>query len=287
MNIIEGVIRCTGIKNRFTSQKKINSILDKNKKNKEYKILNFKFKSNINKEKINDNDIYHFYKKENETVIIYLHGGAYVNNPLLFHLLFIDKIVDNSDIDVYLPIYPLAPNYTYKEAYDFLLTCYKKLLKKGKKIILMGDSAGGGLALGFSLFLKEKEITQPYKLVLISPWLDVTMSNKNIKEYEKKDPILASYGLVEIGKVWANELDLKDYKVSPIYADFKGLPDILLFTGNREIFYPDIILLNKKLKRSNVKTKLIIGENMQHIYPLYRFKERKKALLEIYKFIDK
>lgn len=280
------LIKSLGIKKKFSDKRKFELMINSKRTEKIYKIPNIGFKSNLNNEKINEHDVYHFYKEESDTIIIYLHGGAYINDPLLFHLKFIDKIVNNTNIDVYLPIYPLAPNHTYKETYNLLLDLYRKMINKNKKIILIGDSAGGGLALGFTLYLKELKIKLPTKLILISPWIDITMSNNEIKKYEKIDPILSSYGLIEIGKIWAGDLDLKDYKLSPIYSDMKGLPNTMIIAGKREILYPDIVLLEKKLKNSKVNTTLILENKMYHIYPLYSIIKGKKAFLKIIDYIQ-
>lgn len=188
-----------------------------------------------------------------------------------------------SNIDIYYPIYPLAPNHTYKDAYLLILKLYKKLLKENKEIILMGDSAGGGLALGFAMYLKELNIKLPNKLVLLSPWVDITLSNPSIEEFEKNDPMLSCYGLVEYAKLWAGDLDLKDYKLSPINGDLSNLPDTLIFTGTNEILYPDLILFDKKLQKNKVKSELIIGKNMNHVYPLYI--KKKESLEKIINFI--
>lgn len=284
MNLL---IRFLGIKRNFSNKRKFESIMISKRKEKKYKLPDVIVKSCLNKMEINKYDVYHFYKKESDTIIIYLHGGAYVNDPMMFHLKFIDKIVSNINTDVYLPIYPLAPNHTYKETYSLLLNLYRNILYKNKKIVLMGDSAGGGLALGFTLYLRELKIELPNKLVLISPWVDITMSNEEIKKYEKIDPILSSYGLTEIGKIWAGNSDLKDYKISPIYSDMKGLPNTMIITGKRDILYPDIMLLEKKLKDSKVNTTLIMEKKLYHIYPLYNIIKGNKALLKIIDYIKK
>lgn len=188
-----------------------------------------------------------------------------------------------SNIDIYYPIYPLAPNHTYKDAYLLILNLYKKLLKENKEIILMGDSAGGGLALGFTLYLQKLNVKLPNKMVLLSPWVDITLSNPSIEEFEKNDPMLSCYGLVEYAKLWAGDLDLKDYKLSPINGDLSNLPDTLIFTGTNEILYPDLILFDKKLQKNKVKSELIIGKNMNHVYPLYI--KKKESLEKIINFI--
>lgn len=274
MDVLDFVIRTMGPKKSFSDEKKFNKILEKRKKMSEYKIPKLKYKSTIIKKEFNGCDVYHF-SNNSDKVAIYLHGGAYVGEASIFHPIFVDEIAYESGIDIYFPIYPLAPNYTYKDAYELLFNLYDSLMDK--EIILMGDSAGGGLALSFSLYLKELNLKLPYKLILISPWVDISMCNEELKKYEDNDPMLSIYGLVESGKLWAFELDVKDYKVSPLYGDLSGLPETILFTGSKELVYPDICLFYDKLKENGVSCKLIIGDNMGHIYPLYPIKECKEA----------
>jgi len=159
-------------------------------------------------------------------------------------------------------------------------------LESNKKIILMGDSAGGGFALAFTQYLKELNIKLPFKLILISPWVDISMSNPSICEYEKIDPILSRCGLVEIGKYWAGDLDVKDYKLSPIFGNLVNIPNTLLFAGENEILYPDICLLYDKLKYNGVNCEFVVGKNMNHDYPLYPFKLCKIAREKIIEYIN-
>ena len=94
----------------------------------------------------------------------------------------------------------------------------------------MGDSAGGGLALGLAEALRDEGDTLPEELILISPWVDLTMSNPDMKDYVKHDPMLGIDGLRRMGEVWANGLELTDPKVSPIFGDLSGLPPVTIIT---------------------------------------------------------
>jgi len=285
MNLVELTIRKMGPKKVLSSKEDFEKAFNSGKRGFEYKMPDSKFNSNIVRELINDNEVIHFINNESDKIIIYLHGGGYVKESNIFQYSFVNQLFKNG-FDVYFPIYPLAPIYTYKNTYDMLLKLYNNLLDKDNKIVLIGDSAGGGLALGFTQYLNELNIKLPSKLILISPWVDVSMTNPELEKYEEIDPMLSIYGLIKIGKVWAGDLDVKDYKVSPIYGEFKNLPKTIIYTGTRELLYPDICLLSNKLKDNNVEYELIIGEDMNHIYPLFPTTSGKKAreqILEILK----
>lgn len=174
-------------------------------------------------------------------------------------------------------VYPKEPVYDCEEAYDRCLAYYRGYLENNDcgKIVFMGDSAGGGLALGLAEALRDQGDTCPEELILISPWVDVTLSNSDIKDYENLDPMLGIDGLRRMGEVWANGLDMTDPRVSPIYGDLSGLGRVTLTTGTWEVLYPDSLVLAEKLKKAGVDCNLIVGERMIHCYPICPIPEAK------------
>lgn len=218
--------------------------------------------------------------EDSQSIIIYLHGGIYVNEIRLPHILFCDKLAKKINSTVFTPIYPLAPNHTYEETYDIVEKLYEYVLTMKKPVTLIGDSAGGGLAVAFSEYLGEKNMVQPESMVLLSPWLDVSMSG----DYDKVefDPMLGVDGLRKMGETWAGNLNSRDYKVSPMFGNVSKLPKTTLFVGTHEIFYPDVLKFYDKLMSKNVDAELIVGEKMNHVYPLYPLvPESKKAFNHI------
>lgn len=205
--------------------------------------------------------------EDSERLVIYLHGGIYVNEISPVHINFCDKLAKKINATVFAPIYPLAPNHTYEETYQIVEKLYRDLLKMNKPIIIMGDSAGGGLSAAFAEYLMVKDLPQPENLILISPWLDVSMSG----DYDEVefDPMLGVDGLREMGETWAADLDSKDYKVSPLFGEVNGLAKTTLFVGTHEIFYPDVVKFYNKLKDSGVDAELNVGEGMTHVYAIY------------------
>jgi len=139
------------------------------------------------------------------------------------------------------PDYPLAPTANVQVTYDFLAALYKQLTQdfSSGNLVIMGDSAGGGLALGFTQQLRNLALPLPNQLILLSPWLDITMVNPAISEIAQKDKILDVPALIKAGKAYAGALDPSDYRVSPIYGDLQDLPPISLFIGTHEILMPD------------------------------------------------
>lgn len=224
-------------------------------------------------------DIYTFCGKKNGC-ILYLHGGGYVNQPLIFHWHFLSKISHITDFSIVVPIYPKAPFHHYEESYEIITKLYLNLRSRYKTVILMGDSSGGGLALGLcESFICEK-IEQPNELVLIAPWTDLTLSNPKIEEVKKFDPRNNASQGKALGESWANG-DVLNYKVSPIFGCLKGLKNVTTFVGTYDILYPDAVKLSKMLSEEGVKNRLIVENKMNHVYPVYPIPEAKKSINEI------
>ena len=218
-----------------------------------------------------------------ERLVIYLHGGIYVNEIRLPHIIFCDKLAKKVNACVFAPIYPLAPNHGYEETYEIVEKLYDYLLTLKKPVIIIGDSAGGGLSAAFSEHLAVKNKPQPENLILISPWVDVSMSGDYDVEF---DPMLGVDGLRKMGETWAGNLDPKDYKVSPLFGQVSKLPKTTLFVGTHEIFYPDVVKFHEKLKDNGVEVELIVGEEMTHVYPVYPLvPESKEAFRKIVEII--
>jgi len=178
---------------------------------------------------------------KSDIVILYLHGGAYVGNILRLHWDLINQLVRKTGARIVVPDYPLAPDATYREAYGFIGDLYAKLTTDypTKRIVFMGDSAGGGLAFGFAQQLRKENKRQPDQLIAFSPWFDVSMTDARIGLMDKEDKLLSIKGLKSAGQKYSGDLDLKDYRVSPLYGSFAGLCRISIFTGTNDILNAD------------------------------------------------
>lgn len=216
-------------------------------------------------------------------VILYIHGGAYVNQLNYQHTIYCYILSKILKTRVVAPVYPLAPEHNYKETYKLIYKLYNDLSNEYEHITMMGDSAGGGFVLGFSQYLNTTYLKQADNIIVFSPWVDISMKNNYC---DKNDPILGNVGLREIGKIWSNE-NTYNYKVSPIYGDNHDLPRTLVIVGSNEIFYQDVKKYYEKLVNDNVDSKLIVGEDLFHIYPLFPIPEAIKILKEIKKEINK
>lgn len=227
-------------------------------------------------------------KKPDPTVIFYLHGGAYINGILKEHYDFLNKLVDKTNVQMVIPDYPMTPDYNYKNSYPVVEQAYEELLKtsSSENIIFMGDSAGAGYALGLYLKLKESNRPLPKSIVVISPWLDVSMENTEIYKYLIKEPMLKDLnGIQRAGRLYSDG-DRYNPLVSPIYGNFKGAPPIHIFIGSNDICYPDSIKFYQQLQDQNVESNLYDYKDMMHCWLLVQsFKESKHAFKKIVNII--
>ena len=220
-----------------------------------------------------------------KNVLFYIHGGYYLHQPLIYHVNMLKKIIKDKNTMLVFPVYPLAPVHTVEESFEIMKRFFMRVQEenKDKNIILAGDSAGGGYALA----LAESLDKQPNQLLLLSPWVDITMSNHEIEKYKKLDPMLCINKAIYAGNAWRGQYDAKDYHVSPINGNLSKLDNVTIFMGTREALYPDIMLLNNKLKALGKNVTLIIGEGQNHVYPAFPTREGHQAIKQIIDIINK
>ena len=211
-------------------------------------------------------------------VIFYIHGGYYVYQMVNEQTALMNRLTRQTNSLAVVPMYPLAPFHTAESGHELMLKLYEQVCSENpdKKIILMGDSAGGGYSLALAENLAQRGMEQPDELVLLSPWVDVTMNNPEIADYTDADPMLTVTMGRMSGEAWAGNLSTDDWLVSPINGDLSQLKNVSIFVGTRELFYPDDTLLYEKLK-NNENVTLHIGQGQNHVYPVYPILEGRMA----------
>jgi epsilon-lactone hydrolase len=215
--------------------------------------------------------------------MLYLPGGGYVNPPAFLHWWFIARLVKILGLACTVPLYPLAPEHQCDEGIAFALAEYRRLVSEhgAQNVLVMGDSAGGGLALAT---LQQAE-TMPAGLVLNAPWLDASVSDPAQVEIERHEWLLNSFTLRTWGRWWAGPRDLRDPMVSPLFGDLSQLPPTLLFCGSADILVADA---RRLAAAAPSRVRYIEEAGLMHVYPLLPFfPETKRAWLEIGTFVDR
>jgi epsilon-lactone hydrolase len=223
--------------------------------------------------------------------ILYLHGGCYTFEISPWHYRFCALLVETLGCRVTIPIYPLAPEHQVEAALKMVTAVYGEMCEKAendpRRIAIMGDSAGGGMALSLALATAASEKkTLPRDILLLSPWVDITMSNPDVDSFDVRDPWLSKPGLIEAGKMYAGPLlDPKDWRVSPLFGDLASLAErsaVSTFIGTRDLLLPDAKLLHDRLTKAGAVSTLFEYERMAHDFMLIDLlPEAKQALADI------
>ena len=277
---------------QFKSEDEFNSFMERRKdinraKHKQPPTLNVK--ANLDKLSLGDMQVFRFnFRHETKKKILYIHGGYNTLQPSPFHWRLMDKLALNTLYEVVLPIYPKAPEFHLKDTFKAINNVYESLLSEvnNENIVIMGDGTGGALALSYVQQLVENDKPLPYKICLISPMLDATMTNPQITEYlVEKDRFVNIQGLQNIMNVWSDKEPLSNSLISPIYGIKQALPPILMFGGGKEIYYPDMQRLAYELETHHQSIQFFEYPKMFHDFALFPIHESHKVIKQINKAI--
>lgn len=206
--------------------------------------------------------------KHPERVIYYIHGGGFASCSPHSHWGIIGKFSLEMGIKVFAPDYRLAPEHPFPAAMDDVTKVYQWLLQTyaPHNIIVMGDSAGGGLSVSMLLNLRQLGLPQPLTAAIFSPWVDLSMSGESIESKEEEEPLLP----VSIARQWASwyvgTMEATNPMISPIFADLNDLCPMLVHVGTSEILLSDSVRLHKAAENTNTKIELLVWENMFHVW---------------------
>jgi epsilon-lactone hydrolase len=225
-----------------------------------------------------------------ERVVLYLHGGGYTLRSPGVHRAMVARIAAASQARAFMVLYRLAPEHVFPAALDDAETAYHWLIEQGiapHNIIVAGDSAGGGLAVALPVQLRAKKLPLPAACVLISPWLDLTMSIGSATE--ARFPALTREQLYPMGLMYAGEQDLRHPLMSPLYADLQGLPPMLIQTATLDILHDEAVRFAEKARASGVVIQLEDYADLWHawqIYPPVMLPEAGHAIKKIGEFMQ-
>ena len=266
---------------QMTDETYVNGMADKTDKSVIEIPANVEFTREVSQYKVGSMQVFEVQAEDDsKPIMLYIHGGAYASNFAVNHWLAIAEWAEMTGCGVVAPNYPLLPLHVASEAHPLMMQLYQQLVKQygGKRIIIMGDSAGGGFTLALAQQVKANGLEMPRHLVLISPWVDVMGGDPALQE---KDNWLTIEVLKKIGIAWADDIDVKAPMISPLYGNMNGLPPTDLYTGTWEIFYTDVVNTYEKMRQAGVNARLHIGKKMGHVYPLWPCPEGKAARKEI------
>jgi acetyl esterase/lipase len=218
--------------------------------------------------------------------VLYLHGGAFVEGIFYWHWYFVARMVERLGMTFTVPLYPLAPEHDCATISAFTLDLYRQLVgDRSEPWVIMGDSAGGGLAMALTQQATAAGLTPPAALVLLSPWLDLTMTDPAQEGLEKVDPLLSRAGPEAAGRWYAGTWPIADPRVSPLFGEVAALPRTLMFCGTHDILVADARRFAARAEAAGVPLEYHEEEGLIHAYPLLFFPESRKARDRIMHFV--
>lgn len=230
---------------------------------------------------------------KSQKVLLQLHGGGYIGAMRNAYRHF---AVMYSELGEGMPVltidYRVAPEDPYPAALEDAFAAYQWLLEQGygaEQIILAGDSAGGGLALGLTMYLKDHGVPFPCGIIAMSPWTDMTASGESYESNYHLDPL---FGNTRDSLIYNRDyLGLEDPEnpyISPLFGDFHGFPPMLVQAGSYEMLLSDSALVAKKAKEQGVKVRFSVYEGMFHVFQMAMLlmPESRRAWREVGKFLE-
>jgi monoterpene epsilon-lactone hydrolase len=223
--------------------------------------------------------------------LLFFHGGGYCSGSIVSHRRMATEAGRAAGARTLALAYRLAPENPFPAAFDDALAAWRFLRAQGvaaERIAVGGDSAGGGLSLALTMRLREMEEARPGCLWLASPWTDLTMSGDTLATKDSVDPLIHKPYLEELAAAYVPEgIDRKDPRVSPLYADLKGLPPLLIQVGSDETLLADSTRFAAAAGAAEVAVTLEIWPRMIHAWPMWnaRLEDGRRALTHAGRFI--
>jgi len=213
------------------------------------------------------------YPTNTDQIILYLHGGGYTLGSSHTHRSLVGRIAKITNRVAIMPEYRKAPENPFPAALEDAVFSFKALLERGKNpedIILMGDSAGGGLAIATQLKLKELNLPQAGAVVCLSPWVDLAATGESIDRFQNEDPLVDKAKMKLWADLYSGEYDVRHPHISPLYADLSGLKPLLIQVSSGEMLYDDSVRLAQKAKDAGVDVTLQTWEGLIHWWHIFQ-----------------
>ena len=201
--------------------------------------------------------------------ILYFHGGGYLFGSAATYRELIGRLSMATGIRVLAPDYRLAPEHPFPAAVDDALAVYRWLLGTGIKpghVVIAGDSAGGGLALATLVTLRDAGDSLPAGAVLLAPWTDLTCSGDSYASNAESDLTLTRKATLSAAAQYLAGADPTSGLASPIYADLKGLPPLLIHVGSDEVLLDDATRLAERARAAGLDVELRVWDGMWHVF---------------------
>lgn len=225
-------------------------------------------------------------------VVLYLHGGSYVAGSINSHRSLAANIAGASNARALIIDYRLAPEHPHPAAVEDAVAAYRWLIDNHidpAHLAVVGDSSGGGLAVALLISLRDGNIPLPAACVCLSPWTDLACTGGSLKSKAAVDLIIYDHKELEYAIMYLGGIDPKTPLASPLYADLKGLPPLLVQVGTNEVLLSDSRHLVDRAQQAGVNAVIDEWERMQHVWQFAAsfIPEGRRAIVGIGEFIDR
>ncbi|HEY4940566.1 MAG TPA: alpha/beta hydrolase [Rhizomicrobium sp.] len=207
--------------------------------------------------------------RRNDAALLYLHGGGYSIGSPQSHRHMLAPFSADSGVPIFSADYRLAPENKFPAAVDDGVAAYKGLLDSGiaaDHLAIAGDSAGGGLAIATLVAARDKGLPMPACAVVFSPWVDLSQGGESHRARARRDPIVSKQGVDVMAAAYLAGLDPKTPLASPVFADLKGLPPLLIQVGTEEALHDDAVALKTRAESVGVEVSFESWGGMIHVW---------------------
>jgi monoterpene epsilon-lactone hydrolase len=223
--------------------------------------------------------------------MLYVHGGGYVLGSAQAVTNFTSQIAARAGVDAFVPDYRLAPEHPFPAAIDDVVAAYHGLVAEGaERIVIVGDSAGGGLSLALLSILAAEQTwgtLQPVGAAVMSPWTDLALTGASFKTRAEADPIFTRGVLQALAEAYLQGQDADDPKASPLHAQLSNLPPVRIDVGEDEVLLDDSVRYADRARAAGVDVTLSVWAGMAHVFQssLRQFRAAELSVSAIGKFL--
>lgn len=206
-------------------------------------------------------------------VILYLHGGGYIGCSPETHRPLVGSLCRRFEARAFVPQYRLAPEHPYPAALDDAMMAYRYLLGDQRvepgRLILAGDSAGGGLALSLAMRIRDEGLPQPAAIIAYSPWTDLAASGQSLDENSERCAMFAGITIRRAAPLYLGTTEAHDPGASPLYGDFRGLAPLLIHASTDEVLRDDSIRVADRAKAAGVTVEFRLWRRVPHVWQFF------------------
>ena len=204
-------------------------------------------------------------------IVYYLHGGGYFFGSPKTHRPIIISLAKAFDGPAYALDYRLAPEHPFPAAVEDASEAYRWLVATHptSKIVIAGDSAGGGLAIVTAIGARAAGLPHPLAVIAFSPWCDLACTGPSIVANARSCAMLTPKAIRQAAALYLAGSDPRDARASPLYADLTGLPPMLLFASNQETLLDDTVRLAERARAASVEVELVRRNGLPHVWPIF------------------